>query len=106
MKGTGRLEELLAVLLRYGSWSASVAIGLGYALALMGSHGMRIVRVGIVLFILLPIVRVSLMFVVFIRERDFRFALISGMVLVIILLGILLGVPANGAWPGSFLRSL
>ena len=38
MNRAGRLEELLAALLRYGSWSASAAIGLGYALALIGSH--------------------------------------------------------------------
>jgi len=105
MNGAGRLEELLAALLRYGSWSASAAIGLGYALALIGSHAdswnppvlsnMRFVRVGIVLFILLPILRVLLMLLFFIRERDFRFAFISGMVLAIILLGIFLGVPAT-----------
>jgi uncharacterized membrane protein len=105
MNAAGRLEELLAALLRYGSWSASAAIGLGYALALIGSHtpirnpaalpNMRIVSVGIVLFILLPILRVLLMFLVFVRERDFRFAFISGMVLAIILLGIFLGVPAT-----------
>jgi len=105
MNGAGRLEELLAALLRYGSWSASAAIGLGYALALIGSQeptwnprvlsNMRIVRVGIALFILLPIFRVLLMLLGFIRERDFRFAFISGMVLAIILLGIFLGVPAT-----------
>ena len=100
-----RLEELLAAFLRYGSWLAFAAIGLGYALALTGSYsatrnlailpGMRIVRVGIALFILLPIFRVLLMFLVFIRERDFRFAFFSGLVLAIILLGIVLGVPAT-----------
>jgi hypothetical protein len=100
-----RLEELLADLLRYGSWSALAAIALGYALALTGSHApiwnlpvlsnMQIVRVGIALFILLPILRVLLMILVFIRERDFRFAFISGIVLAIILLGIFLGVPAT-----------
>ncbi len=105
MNTAGRLEEMLAALLRYGSWSASAAIGLGYALALIGSHApnrnpavlpdMRIATVGIVLFILLPILRVLLMFLVFIRERDFRFAFISGMVLAIILLGIFLGRPAT-----------
>jgi hypothetical protein len=105
MNRTGRLEELLAVLLRYGSWSASAAIGLGCALALIGSHAhswnppvlsnMRIVRAGIALFILLPIFRVLLMLLGFIRERDFRFAFISGMVLAIILLGIFLGAPAT-----------
>ena len=100
MNTNGRLEEMLAALLRYGSWTASAAIGLGYALALIGSHlailpNMRMVSVGIVLFILLPILRVLLMLVVFICERDFRFAFISGSVLAIILLGIVLGVTAT-----------
>jgi hypothetical protein len=105
MNTAGRLEEWVAALLRYGSWTASAAIGLGYALALIGSHSpnrnlaalpnMRIVSAGIVLFILLPILRVLLMFLVFIRERDFRFALISGTVLAVILLGIFLGAPAT-----------
>ncbi len=105
MNRDGRVEESLAALLRYGSWSASAAIGLGYALALIGSYAhswnppvlfhMRIVRVGIALFILLPIVRVLLMLLDFIRERDFRFAFISGLVLAIILLGIFLRVPAT-----------
>ncbi len=96
MKRAGRLEELLAVLLRYGSASASAAIGLGYILHLIGSQApMRIVSAGILLFILLPILRVLLMLVVFIHERDFRFAFISGMVLAIILLGIFLAAPAT-----------
>ena len=105
MNTAGRLEQLLAAFLHYGSWSALAAIGLGYALALIGSHAptsnltvlsnMRIVRMGIALLILLPILRVLLMLLVFIRERDFRFAFISGMVLAVTLLGILLGVPAS-----------
>jgi hypothetical protein len=92
MSTSRRLEELLAALLRYGSWSASAAICLGYALALIGSHptSRNLVSVGIVLFILLPILRVLLMLFVFIRDRDFRFAFISGTVLAIILLGIFL----------------
>jgi uncharacterized membrane protein len=105
MKTAGQLEQLLAAFLRYGSWSALAAIGLGYALALIGSHApasnlpvlsnMSIVRLGIALLILLPILRVLLMLLVFIRERDFRFAFISGMVLAVILLGILIGSPAT-----------
>ena len=104
MNTAGRLEQLLAAFLRYGSWSALAAIGLGYALALIGSHApsnqpvlpnMPIVRMGIALFILLPILRVLLMLLVFIRERDYRFAFISGIVLAVILLGIFLGVPAT-----------
>ncbi len=95
-----RLEELLAALLRYGSWLASAAIGLGFALALAGrySHGWnpaiaphRIATLGIALFILLPVSRVFVMFIVFLRQRDFRFASIAASVLMIILLGIVLG---------------
>ena len=105
MSRAGRLEELLAAFLRYGSWSAFATIGLGYILALIGSYAptwhlpvlsnIPIVPMGIALFILLPIFRVLLMLLVFIREREFCFAFISGVVLTIILLGIFLGVPAN-----------
>lgn len=95
-----RLEELLAALLRYGSWSASAIIGLGFALALIGFHSParnpalvshRIATMGIALFILLPMLRVLLMLVVFLRERDFRFACIAASVLAIILLGVVIG---------------
>jgi tryptophan-rich sensory protein len=102
MNRAGRLEELLATFLRHGTWLASAAIGLGFALELIGSRShmwnlpiltnMRIARTGIVLFILLPVVRVLLMLAVFIRERDFRFASIAGLVLAIILLAIVLGL--------------
>jgi uncharacterized membrane protein len=105
MKSAGQLEPLLATLFRYGSCLASAAIGLGFTLAAIGSNlrvrnlailpNMRIVTVGIAMFILLPAVRVLLTLLVFIRERDFRFASIAGLVLVIILLGIVLGFPAT-----------
>jgi hypothetical protein len=100
-----RLEELLSALLCYGSWLAAAAIGLGFALALIDSRfgtrnlallpNMRIATIGIALFILLPSLRVLLMLLVFIREHDFGFAFISGLVLAIILLGVFLGVPAT-----------
>jgi hypothetical protein len=104
MNRVRRLEELLAGLLRYGSWSASAAIGLGFLLALVGSDSSarnpataahRIATIGIVLFILLPMLRVLVMFLVFLRERDFRFACVAASVLAIILLGIVLGRPAT-----------
>ena len=94
------LEELLAALLRYGTWLASAAIGLGLALALLGSWrtpnlailpNTRIATAGIALFILLPSVRVLLMLAFFVRARDFRLAAIAGLVLATILLGVVLG---------------
>ena len=95
----------MAILLRYGSWLASAAIGLGFALALCDSRfgtrnlailpNMRIAAIGIVLFILLPTLRVLLMLLVFVREGDFRLAAIAGLVLTIIVLAIFLGFRAT-----------
>jgi hypothetical protein len=106
MTRTGRgLEKSVAALLSYGSWLAAAAIGLGFALALIESRfgtpnlvilpNMRIATAGIVLFILLPSLRVLLMLFVFIRERDFRFVLIAAIVLTMIVLGVVVEFPAT-----------
>ena len=95
------MERLLAVLLRYGVWLASLAIGIGLAVALAGSApaGMRIVTIGIGLFILLPSLRVLLMLAVFVRARDYRFGLIAALVLAIIVLGLAVGMHTPEARP-------
>jgi uncharacterized membrane protein len=86
------MEGLVALLLRYGTWIASIAIGCGLALAVFDSRlGTHVATAGIALFILLPSLRVLLMLVVFVRERDYRFAAIAALVLTIILVGIFLG---------------
>jgi hypothetical protein len=110
MNRTGRLEEWLAALLRNGSWLASAAIGLGFVLALIDSRfgtrnlaivpNMRIATMGIVLFILVPILRVLLMLLVFIRAGEFRLGVTAGLVLAIILLGIVLGFRATSGIAG------
>jgi hypothetical protein len=111
MIGSGRLETLVAALLAYGSWLASAAIGLGLVLALIDSSfatrnpatlpNMRIATMGIVLFIGLPILRVLLMLLVFIRERDFRLAVAAALVLAIILVGIVLAFRATSGIAGQ-----
>jgi len=57
--------------------------------------GTRIVTAGIALLIVLPVLRVFLMLVVFVRERDFRFSAIVMLVLAIMLLGSVLGVVSS-----------
>ncbi len=57
--------------------------------------GTRIVTAGIALLIVLPVLRVFLMLVVFVRERDFRFSAIAMLVLAIMLLGSVLGVVSS-----------
>ncbi len=95
------LERLLAGLLNVGSWVASTVIGLGLALALIDSQsGTHIVKLGIALFILLPSLRVLLMLVLFLRERDYRYSMIAALVLAIILLAFVIGVRTAAPTPG------
>jgi uncharacterized membrane protein len=93
------LESLLAGVLHYGSWLASTVIAAGLVLALSTQNptSMRLVAIGIALFILLPVLRVVLMLIVFLRERDYRFSAIAALVLAIIFLGCVLGTRVPGA---------
>jgi hypothetical protein len=101
-----RLEDLLAAFLRYGTWLASAAIGLGFSLVLFETRfgrnpgvqpDLRIATLGVLLFILLPAVRVLLMFLFFLREADYRLAFIAALVLSVILLGLFIGVRMTSA---------
>jgi len=94
------LERVIAKLLDRGTWIASGIIALGLALELVGWPGMRIVIGGISIFILLPVLRVIIMLIMFIRERDYRFSIVATLVLVIIALGAALGVHMAGSMPG------
>jgi hypothetical protein len=87
------LERSLARVLRAGTWLGSIAIAAGWALRCMGwGHVMsamtcmRMVTLGIALFILLPVLRVVLMTVAFIRKRDLAFSAIAIAVLLVIAL--------------------
>jgi len=100
-----QLEWLLAGTLHFGTWLASAAIGLGLALALLDSRfsapklailrDMRIATIGIALLILLPVVRVVVMLIVYLRHRDYRFSAIALLVLTIILLGFTVGLAGS-----------
>ena len=96
------LESLLAGVLHYGSWIALAAITVGIVLALSAHplavlQNLHFVAIGIALFILLPVLRVVLMLIVFLRERDYRFSAIAALVLTIILVGFVLGTRVPSA---------
>jgi uncharacterized membrane protein len=87
-----RLEALLARLLDLGTWIACLIIGIGILAALSGAvpavrAGSYIIAAGVALFIALPILRVALMAIVFLTERDYMFCAIATSVLLIIALG-------------------
>lgn len=104
-----RLEGMLAQLLNYGTWFSSTVTALGLALVqvegyfgdsvLWGPSGTTIVTAGIALLILLPVLRLALMLVVFLREQDYMFGMITAAVLAIIAFGTALGIylPVHGA---------
>jgi hypothetical protein len=94
------LAQLLARVLHRGTWFGSSVITVGLALPMAGGSGSPsamtgtwIITAGIALLIVLPVLRVLLMLIVFVRERDFRFGAIAMLVLAIILLGSVLGGP-------------
>ena len=99
LPGRPGLHLLLASVLYRGTWLGWSVIALGLTLPMAGWSGAsstmtctRIVTAGIALLIVLPVLRVFLMLVVFVRERDFLFSAIAMLVLVIIVLGSVLGV--------------
>ena len=97
----GRREQLIAGLLWYGTWLASAIVADGLAIGLpphpllpiLGVFsGYALVKSGIALFILLPVARVALMLLIFLRERDYAYIAISALVLAIILAGVVAGL--------------
>jgi uncharacterized membrane protein len=96
------MDRLLARQLKYGIWLASSVTTLGMIVALfgrcIGPHGYTmilgtsIVGKGIALIILLPILRVVLMLIVFLRERDYLFVMISSTVLLTIGVSVVVGI--------------
>jgi uncharacterized membrane protein len=94
------LERLIAKVLDRGTWIASGIITLGLALELAGWPGMRIVIGGIAIFIFLPVLRVIMMLIIFVRERDYRFSVVAALVLMIIVFGAALGVHMAGSMSG------
>jgi uncharacterized membrane protein len=93
----GRTESLLARLLHVGTGVASVVIGVGLLLSLFNAPAplliaIPLVTAGIVLFILLPILRVIVMFTIYLQDRDYRFAAAAAVVLLIIFAGCAIGI--------------
>ena len=90
-----RVESLLAGVLYIGTWLASVLIGAGLVLSLLNERTpfpTQVVNTGIGLFVLLPILRVSLMLTIFVKERAYQFAAAALVVLLTIFAGFAIGI--------------
>jgi hypothetical protein len=93
-----QLECRLALLLYYGTWLASAVTALGLAVSLFAGGtssaapeaalGQRIITAGVLLFIVLPVLRVLVMLISYLRAREMRLALVAALVLGILALGL------------------
>lgn len=94
--GAPRQETLLGWLLRLGTWAACLLVAGGALAGLPALSGypagaalarLDLSRIGIAVLILLPVARVALMVVLFLKERDYAHMAIAGLVLAIIAAG-------------------
>lgn len=90
-----RLNNRLARLLGFGTWTSCGLIAAGMVLPMLSAsartYAQHLVSTGIVLLIVLPTMRVVTMGAWFLFHRAFDFALIAALVLVIIIASTLLG---------------
>lgn len=86
-------DRLIGALLNVGTWMACVLIAGGWlihaaappaAVPLLHGSAPMLMGAGVALFILLPVLRVAVMLVLFLRERDYVYVAIAAGVLLII----------------------
>lgn len=87
------IEMILARLLFMGSIVAAIMLAIGIVSMLLGNEAFatRLVTIGLVALMATPIMRVLTAGIIFVRERDWRFALFCLVVLCALAVGILLG---------------
>ena len=91
----GRIEAVLARAMAVGTWLISAVISAGLLLSFFPAgmpYAWQVVMIGIGLFVLLPITRVILMFALFARIREYKFAAVAALVLTIILASLVIGM--------------
>ncbi|MGE5674366.1 MAG: DUF1634 domain-containing protein [Mycobacterium leprae] len=88
------VELVLARLLRVGSVLAAVLVGAGILFLMTGVQaalGGRLITAGLLVLVSTPVMRVAAALVVFLREKDYAFALFCTLVLLAISVGVVVG---------------
>lgn len=87
-------DHWVAVILRVGAYGsvALLLVGLLIWAALPGLIGIQVMRVGVLVLMSTPVVRIITLVFVYLRARDWKYALISFVVLLIVLASSLLGI--------------
>ena len=87
-------DHIVALILGIGAYGsvALLLIGLLLWATLPGPIGVQVMRVGVLVLMSTPVVRIVTLLFVYLRARDWKYALISFAVLLIVLASSLLGI--------------
>jgi uncharacterized membrane protein len=85
-------DRVLALTLKAGAYIAFALVVAGLFLQRFTSVGSKLTAAGVVVLLATPAVRIVVAGIQFLRERDFRYALVSLGVLCIVLLAYFLGI--------------
>ena len=92
MKRDAPLDNLLGLTLKIGAYLSLTCIVAGLVLRFVGGFGDKVTVAGLLILLATPGVRIVVAGIQFLRERDFKYAVVSAGVLAIILLAFVLGV--------------
>ena len=87
-------DRVLSHTLKAGAYTAFALIVTGLLIQTFSSWGSKVAVAGLLVLLATPAIRVVVAGIQFLRERDFKFALVSLGVLTIVALAYLLGIRA------------
>ena len=87
-------DRVLALTLKFGAYTAFALILAGLALQWVTAWGDKVAAAGLLVLLATPALRIVVACIQFLREHDFRYALVSFGVLAIVVLAYVLGIQA------------
>lgn len=85
-------DRVLSLTLKFGAYTAFALILAGLMLQLVVPWGAKVAAAGLLVLLATPVLRIIVACLQFLRERDFRYALVSFGVLAIVVLAYVLGL--------------
>jgi len=85
-------DKVLALTLKLGAYAAFVLVIAGLILQLAVPWGTKVAAAGLLVLLVTPALRIIVACLQFLRERDFKYALVSFGVLAIVVLAYVLGL--------------
>jgi uncharacterized membrane protein len=85
-------DRVLSLTLKFGAYTAFALILAGLMLQLVVPWGAKVAAAGLLVLLATPVLRIIVACLQFLREHDFRYALVSFGVLAIVVLAYVLGL--------------